>query len=102
MISRRIRHVITEIIAPWGPAVDERPPVLSAVERHAIWLKSYEAKVERRREEKRSVLDDSENKGVRKVEKREGSREPRGTQRVRRVTQDDKVNGMVEGTMVAS
>jgi len=32
-ISKHIRHIVTEIVSPWGPGVDERPAVLSEVER---------------------------------------------------------------------
>ncbi|KAL8974325.1 MAG: hypothetical protein Q9197_001445 [Variospora fuerteventurae] len=45
--SKHIRHVVTEIVAPWGPALEERPPVPSmaalAEERRA----KHEAKRER-------------------------------------------------------
>lgn len=48
-MSRHIRHVVTEIVSPWGPAVDERPRVLSEVERLDKWRVKREAKLERRR-----------------------------------------------------
>lgn len=47
-ISRRIRHVVTEIIAPWGTRVEERPPVLNKEERHNIWKEKYDTKKARR------------------------------------------------------
>ncbi|MCJ1391975.1 hypothetical protein MMC18_008488 [Xylographa bjoerkii] len=31
--SRHIRHVVTEIVAPWGDPIDERPPVLTSAQR---------------------------------------------------------------------
>lgn len=73
-ISRHIRHVVTEIVAPWGPSVDERPPVLSEEERMRRVREKTERKKERRRER-------SEDDG--------GSAE-------------DGVEGVVEGTAVAS
>ena len=75
--------------------------MLSAVERHAIWEQNYNAKVERRKG-KQSAPVNSKNDSIPKVEKREGSREPRRAKNVRKETHDDKVEGMVEGTMVAS
>ncbi|CAD6564807.1 MAG: hypothetical protein ASARMPREDX12_004691 [Alectoria sarmentosa] len=73
-ISRHIRHVVTEIVAPWGPSIEERPPVLSAEERARRLQEKTERKKERRRE--------------RNPEKGESA--------------EDRVEGMVEGTAVAS
>lgn len=33
--SKTKRHVVNRIIAPWGPPIDERPPVPTAAEREA-------------------------------------------------------------------
>lgn len=41
--------MVTEIVAPWGPGIDERPRVLSEVERVEIRRRKREGKVERRR-----------------------------------------------------
>ncbi len=38
-----------EILAPWGPAVEDRPPVLSEVDRFNVRQEKRERKVERRR-----------------------------------------------------
>lgn len=73
-ISRHIKHVVTEIVAPWGPSIDERPPVLSEEERVRRLQEKTRRKQERRRE--------------RKPEKGESA--------------EDRVEGMVEGTAVAS
>lgn len=76
-MSRRIRHVVTEIVAPWGAGgVEERPPVLSEEERRARVREKTERKKERRRER------DAEGAGGESGE--------------------DRVEGVVEGTAVAS
>lgn len=66
--------MVTEIVAPWGPSVDERPPVLSEEERMRRLREKTERKKERRRE--------------RNSEDKESA--------------EDRVEGMVEGTAVAS
>lgn len=38
-----------EILAPWGPAIDERPPVLTEAERLQMREEKRSKKVERRR-----------------------------------------------------
>ena len=91
--------MVTEIVAPWGPAIDERPPVLSALERHARWKEKYDAKIERRTG-KRPALGESGNIVVNPTEKKEESTDTRKANR--RETQKDKVKGMVEGKMVGS
>lgn len=48
-ISRHINHVVTEIVAPWGPKIEERPPVMSLEEMEARWRARKEAKTERKR-----------------------------------------------------
>lgn len=91
-LSRHIQHVVSEIIAPWGPAIEERPPIFTAEERRMIWQEKYDAKVLRRT-----------GRG-----KREGSREARAAQgaaeeaKVANETEEDHVEGMVEGTQIAS
>lgn len=86
-VSRHIRHVVTEIVAPWGPPVEERPPVLSEEERWRRVREKTERKKERRRERKGEG-------GVRGKEE-EGEGEGRESE-------EDRVEGMVEGTAVAS
>ena len=39
---------MTEIVAPWGPPIDERPTVLNEEERMEIRMKKRAAKLERR------------------------------------------------------
>jgi len=41
--------VVTEIVAPWGPRIEERPPVMSGEERAARSNARKEAKIERKR-----------------------------------------------------
>ncbi|KAF6219403.1 hypothetical protein HO133_005229 [Letharia lupina] len=73
-ISRHIKHVVTEIVAPWGPSIDERPPVLSEEERLRRLQEKTLRKKERRRERNAETGESAE----------------------------DRVEGMVEGTAVAS
>ncbi|KAI9787030.1 MAG: hypothetical protein M1835_002876 [Candelina submexicana] len=47
--SKHVRHVVTSIIAPFGPAIDERPPIPSEEERLAKRAEKRTAKDERRR-----------------------------------------------------
>lgn len=68
--------MVTEIVAPWGPSVDERPPVLSEEERMRRVREKTERKKERRRERNR---DDGES-----------------------AAEEDRVEGVIEGTAVAS
>ena len=48
--SQHIKHVVTEIVAPWGPPIEERPKILSEEERMEIRLKKRAAKLERRQQ----------------------------------------------------
>lgn len=41
--------MVVEILAPWGPAVEERPPVLGELERFKVRQEKRERKLERRR-----------------------------------------------------
>lgn len=66
--------MVTEIVAPWGPGVDERPRVLSEEERMRRVREKTERKKERRRE--------------RDTDKGE--------------SEEDMVEGVIEGTAVAS
>lgn len=91
-VSRHIRHVVTEIVAPWGPGgVEERPPLLSEEERWRRVREKTERKKERRRERK------GEGKGEGGVRGKEREGEGEG-----RESEEDRVEGMVEGTAVAS
>lgn len=47
--SRRIKHVVTEILAPYGSAIDERPALLTEEQRLEKRRVKREAKLERRR-----------------------------------------------------
>ncbi|KAL8909208.1 MAG: hypothetical protein Q9207_000382 [Kuettlingeria erythrocarpa] len=46
--GKRIRHVVTEIVAPWGPPVEERPPIPDVEEMVEEMRVKREAKKERR------------------------------------------------------
>ncbi|KAI1438179.1 nucleic acid-binding protein [Xylaria sp. CBS 124048] len=46
--SQHVRHVVKHIIAPYGVAIEERPPIPSQEERTAWRLAKREAKTERR------------------------------------------------------
>lgn len=46
--SKHIRHVVTEIVAPWGPPVEERPPIPKVEELHEEKRIKREAKLARR------------------------------------------------------
>ena len=72
-ISRHIQHIVTEIVAPWGPGIDERPPVMSEDERLAVRREKKEMKTERKMMREAGTSGD-----------------------------EAPVDGMVEGTMVAS
>lgn len=48
-VSRHISHVVVEILAPWGPAIEERPAVLTEAERLKLREEKRQKKVERRR-----------------------------------------------------
>ena len=61
-VSRHIKHVVTEIIAPWGPGIDERPLVMSEEERNTVWREKKAKKMERR--EARALGSDGESKDV--------------------------------------
>ena len=80
-ISRHIRHVVTEIVAPWGAGVEERPAVLSEEERG------------RRKKGEEEGRREGEEEG-----RREGEKEGKG----RPEDDEEEVVGVVEGTAVAS
>ncbi|KAI4227967.1 MAG: hypothetical protein L6R36_001977 [Xanthoria steineri] len=46
--SKHIRHVVTDIIAPWGPPAAERPPIPSLEDLDAQYRAKREARVARR------------------------------------------------------
>lgn len=49
-----------EILAPWGPAVEERPPVLGELERFKVRQEKRERKLERRRRKAEDIADVSQ------------------------------------------
>ncbi|KAL4867760.1 hypothetical protein BDV12DRAFT_170792 [Aspergillus spectabilis] len=54
--SRRVRHVVERIIAPFGEAIEDRPAVLTREEREAIRVEKRAAKAARR-EQRRQESD---------------------------------------------
>lgn len=46
--SKTKRHVVNRIIAPWGPPIDERPPVPTPAERDAMHAADRAKKVARK------------------------------------------------------
>lgn len=55
-MSRHIKHVVVEILAPWGPAIEERPPVLSEEDWLKIRMEKRERKLDRRRKRREEGL----------------------------------------------
>lgn len=47
-VSGHIKHVVEEILAPWGPAIGERPPVLNEAERLKLYRQRQERKLEKK------------------------------------------------------
>ena len=97
-VSKHIRHRVTEIVTPWGPPITERPAVLSQEEIIAMKQAKRKRKEERKQEKKAKLS----------AYMTEGSKQARDTttQFSRptegRETKDDHVEGVVEGTQVAS
>ncbi|BCR83126.1 uS17 family ribosomal protein [Aspergillus chevalieri] len=60
--SRTVHHVVERIIAPFGSAIEERPPVMSREEREAVREQKRAAKWERR--EQRRLESGNEDSGV--------------------------------------
>ncbi|KAJ9292621.1 hypothetical protein DTO271G3_8593 [Paecilomyces variotii] len=52
--SRRVRHVVERIVAPFGTPVEERPAVMSRAEREEERARKREEKVKRREERRAS------------------------------------------------
>ncbi|KAK4691951.1 hypothetical protein P7C71_g5157, partial [Lecanoromycetidae sp. Uapishka_2] len=63
-VSRHIKHVVSEIVAPWGPGIDERPPVMTAEERFAKWKAGKDRKMERRRLREEAASEGNQAMGV--------------------------------------
>lgn len=55
-VSRHIKHVVTEIVAPWGPSIEERPAVMSWEERMAEWQEKKDRQTERRKARRMGVV----------------------------------------------
>lgn len=47
-ITKHIGHVVEEILAPWGSAIAERPPVLNEGERSKLSQEKHERKLEQK------------------------------------------------------
>ncbi|KAI4262106.1 MAG: hypothetical protein L6R42_002708 [Xanthoria sp. 1 TBL-2021] len=46
--SKHIRHVVTDIVAPWGPPAEERPPIPSLKDLDAQYRAKRDARIARR------------------------------------------------------
>ncbi|KAI4119933.1 MAG: hypothetical protein LQ345_000192 [Seirophora villosa] len=53
--SKHIRHVVTEIVAPWGPAVEDRPPIPRIEALAEESRAKHQAKKEKRRAERKTA-----------------------------------------------
>ncbi|KAL8928449.1 MAG: hypothetical protein Q9208_001682 [Pyrenodesmia sp. 3 TL-2023] len=58
--SKHIRHVVTEIVSPWGPPVEERPPIPDLEEMAEEMRAKREAKIERRAAKRQGHLIDED------------------------------------------
>ncbi|KAL8841319.1 MAG: hypothetical protein Q9170_000949 [Blastenia crenularia] len=56
--SKHIRHIVTEIVAPWGPPIEERPLIPKMEEMAEERMVKREAKIERRAERRSRGVDD--------------------------------------------
>ena len=65
--SKHIRHVVTNIIAPWGPPAEERPPIPTLEDLDAMYKAKREARLARRT--KRTEGAETEGYGARGTEK---------------------------------
>ena len=98
-VSKHIRHRVTEILAPWGPPINQRPPVLSEEEVIAMKVARRRRKEERKQEKKANLA--KGNTAGASGDTRDNvlsTRQPADGQE----TEDDHVEGVVEGTQVAS
>ncbi|KAL8659126.1 MAG: hypothetical protein Q9226_000590 [Calogaya cf. arnoldii] len=48
--SKHIRHVVTDIVAPWGPPAEERPPIPTLNDLDAQYKAKREARTARRKQ----------------------------------------------------
>lgn len=68
--SKDVRHIVRHIVAPYGPPIDERPPVPSEQDLYERYAAQREAKLARRavRDEERAAVQAAER--AEKAEKR--------------------------------
>lgn len=72
---QNINHVVMEILAPWGPAIEERPKVLSEVERLKIIADKREKKIERRRKRREGEIGPAETTEIEETDEAEESQD---------------------------
>ncbi|KAL8899301.1 MAG: hypothetical protein Q9192_001634 [Flavoplaca navasiana] len=65
--SKHIRHVVTDIIAPWGPPAEERPPIPTLEDLDAKYKAKRQARIARRTQ--RTEGAETEGNGARGTEK---------------------------------
>ncbi|ETS85488.1 hypothetical protein PFICI_03513 [Pestalotiopsis fici W106-1] len=68
--SQHVRHIVRHIIAPHGPPIDERPPVLSEQELFEQYAEKREAKLARRAERDAEIQKQTEAQRAAKLERR--------------------------------
>ncbi|KAL8915470.1 MAG: hypothetical protein Q9171_000034 [Xanthocarpia ochracea] len=91
--SKHIRHVVTQILAPWGPPAEERPPILSLEDLDAQYMAKREARAARKRER----LKDAK---VERVGTPAMDQEPSMKERDTDVAAAPKVNGAEESVVL--
>ncbi|KAL8754425.1 MAG: hypothetical protein Q9199_004349 [Rusavskia elegans] len=65
--SKHIRHVVTDIVAPWGPPAEERPPIPNLKDLDAQYRAKRDARIARRTQRIEGAR--AERAGARAVEK---------------------------------
>ncbi|KAK9772747.1 putative Ribosomal protein S17 [Seiridium cardinale] len=68
--SQHVRHIVRHIIAPHGPPIDERPPVLNEEQLYEEYAAKREAKLERRAERDAAVRKEREAEKAARLERR--------------------------------
>lgn len=90
---------MTEILAPWGPPINQRPAVLSEEEVIAMKVARRTRKEERKQEKKAKLARGNIAEGSREIKDNViSTRQPADGQE----SEDDHVEGVLEGTQVAS
>jgi small subunit ribosomal protein S17 len=73
-IAKEVRHIVTGIVSPFGPPIEDRPPVMSMAEYEKRRDSKRQAKIGRRLE-RRKTKEEEEVKERERMEERERERE---------------------------